>query len=206
MTDTQEYPWIKHYPEGVPATINPDIYESLPDFQEKICQEYGDAPVFTSLGKTMTYKEFDEKVTAFASYLQSLPGVEQGDRVAVMMPNLLQYPICLFGIMKAGLIVVNVNPLYTARELGGQLKDSGAKVLVIIENFAKTFEKIQKDSPVEHVITTQVGDLLSAPKRLLVNFMLKKVKKMVPEFNLEYAVSFRDALAQGASRDRKSVV
>ena len=200
MTDTQEYPWIKHYPEGVPATINPDIYESLPDFQEKICQEYGDAPVFTSLGKTMTYKEFDEKVTAFASYLQSLPGVEQGDRVAVMMPNLLQYPICLFGIMKAGLIVVNVNPLYTARELGGQLKDSGAKVLVIIENFAKTFEKIQKDSPVEHVITTQVGDLLSAPKRLLVNFMLKKVKKMVPEFNLEYAVSFRDALAQGASR------
>ena len=200
MTDTQEYPWIKHYPEGVPATINPDIYESLPDFQEKICQEYGDAPVFTSLGKTMTYKEFDEKVTAFASYLQSLPGVEQGDRVAVMMPNLLQYPICLFGIMKAGLIVVNVNPLYTARELGGQLKDSGAKVLVIIENFAKTFEKIQKDSPVEHVITTQVGDLLSAPKRLLVNFMLKKVKKMVPEFNLEHAVSFRDALAQGASR------
>lgn len=189
MTDTQEYPWIKHYPKGVPATINPDIYESLPDFQEKICQEYGDAPVFTSLGKTMTYKEFDEKVTAFASYLQSLPGVEQGDRVAVMMPNLLQYPICLFGIMKAGLIVVNVNPLYTARELGGQLKDSGAKVLVIIENFAKTFEKIQKDSPVEHVITTQVGDLLSAPKRLLVNFMLKKVKKMVPEFNLEYAVS-----------------
>ena len=132
MTDTQEYPWIKHYPEGVPATINPDIYESLPDFQEKICQEYGDAPVFTSLGKTMTYKEFDEKVTAFASYLQSLPGVEQGDRVAVMMPNLLQYPICLFGIMKAGLIVVNVNPLYTARELGGHLKDSGAKVLVII--------------------------------------------------------------------------
>ena len=102
--------------------------------------------------------------------------------------------------MKAGLIVVNVNPLYTARELGGQLKDSGAKVLVIIENFAKTFEKIQKDSPVEHVITTQVGDLLSAPKRLLVNFMLKKVKKMVPEFNLEHAVSFRDALAQGASR------
>ena len=177
MTDTQEYLWIKHYPEGVPATINPDIYESLPDFQEKICQEYGDAPVFTSLGKTMTYKEFDEKVTAFASYLQSLPGVEQGDRVAVMMPNLLQYPICLFGIMKAGLIVVNVNPLYTARELGGQLKDSGAKVLVIIENFAKTFEKIQKDSPVEHVITTQVGDLLSAPKRLLVNFMLKKVHR-----------------------------
>lgn len=147
MTDTQEYPWIKHYPEGVPATINPDIYESLPDFQEKICQEYGDAPVFTSLGKTMTYKEFDEKVTAFASYLQSLPGVEQGDRVAVMMPNLLQYPICLFGIMKAGLIVVNVNPLYTARELGGQLKDSGAKVLVIIENFAKTFERFRKTLP-----------------------------------------------------------
>mgnify|MGYP000190539297 CR=1 FL=1 len=199
MTDTQEYPWIKHYPKGVPATINPDIYESLPDFQEKICQEYGDAPVFTSLGKTMTYKEFDEKVTAFASYLQSLPGVEQGDRVAVMMPNLLQYPICLFGIMKPDLSSSTSIRLHR-RELGGQLKDSGAKVLVIIENFAKTFEKIQKDSPVEHVITTQVGDLLSAPKRLLVNFMLKKVKKMVPEFNLEYAVSFRDALAQGASR------
>lgn len=197
MTDAHDYPWIRSYSEGVPATIDPDVYASLPDFQEKISAEFADSVAFSNLGTNMTYREFDEKVTAFASYLQSLKGVEPGDRVAVMMPNLLQYPVCLFGILKAGLIAVNVNPLYTSRELLGQLKDSGAKVIVIIENFARTFEKIAKDTKVEHVITTQVGDLFSAPKRLLVNFMIKKVKKMVPEFHLESAVTFPEALKIG---------
>ncbi len=161
MTEQKEFPWIKNYPEGVPATINPDIYSSLPDFEEKIAEEYGNTPAFQNFGCTMSYKELDEKSSAFAAYLQSLEGVEKGDRVAVMMPNLMQYPVTLFGILKAGMIVVNVNPLYTARELNGTLKDSGAKALVIIENFAKTFEKIASDSPVKHVVTTKVGDLLN---------------------------------------------
>ena len=199
MNDEQQYPWLRNYPQGIPATINPDIYESLPDFQEKICQEFRDAPAFTNLGTNISYKEFDAKVKALAAYLQSLKGLEQGDRVAVMMPNLLQYPIVLFAILKAGFIVVNVNPLYTARELGGVLKDSEAKVLFIIDAFAKTFEKIQKETPVEHVITTSVGDLLPAAKRLVVNFMVKRVKKMVPEFHLEHSVTLLEALSKGAS-------
>lgn len=203
MTDAQQYPWLRNYPEGVPAEINPDIYESLVDFQEKMCEEYATAPAFSNLGSNMSYRDFGAKVTALAAYLQSLPGVEQGDRVALMMPNLFQYPVALFAVLKAGLIVVNVNPLYTSRELGGVLKDSEAKVLIIIENFAKTFERIQKETSVEHVITTQVGDLLPTPKRMLVNFMVKRVKKMVPEFHLEHAVMFTEALAKGASLEYK---
>ena len=205
MTEQKEFPWIKNYPEGVPATINPDIYSSLPDFEEKIAEEYGNTPAFQNFGSTMSYKELDEKSSAFAAYLQSLEGVEKGDRVAVMMPNLMQYPVTLFGILKAGMIVVNVNPLYTARELNGTLKDSGAKALVIIENFAKTFEKIASDSPVKHVVTTKVGDLLSFPKKQIINFVLKNVKKMIPPFNLPDAVEFNQALSIGASKGFKPV-
>ncbi len=198
MTE-QTFPWLKNYPQGIPHNIDPDHYKSLADFEEQVCKEYGKLPVFTNLGKTISYTDFDRKATAFAAYLLSLPGIKKGDRVALMMPNLIQYPIALFGVLKAGLIVVNVNPLYTSRELLGTLKDSGAKVIVIVENFAKTFERVQKESAVEHVITTQIGDQLSTPKRLLVNFMLKKVKKMVPEFNIPGAVSFNEALSKGAS-------
>lgn len=198
MTE-QTFPWLKNYPQGIPHNIDPDHYKSLADFEEQVCKEYGKLPVFTNFGKTISYADFDRKATAFAAYLLSLPGVKKGDRVALMMPNLIQYPIALFGVLKAGLIVVNVNPLYTSRELLGTLKDSGAKVIVIVENFAKTFERVQKESAVEHVITTQIGDQLSTPKRLLVNFMLKKVKKMVPEFNIPGAVSFNEALSKGAS-------
>ncbi len=199
MAEDLGFPWLRNYPEGLPHTIDPDRYLSLVDFQAKFCEKFANLPAFTNFGKTISYAEFDQKSTAFASYLMSLPGVKKGDRVALMMPNLLQYPVALFGVLKAGLIVVNVNPLYTSRELLGTLKDSGAKVLVIVENFAKTFERIQKESGVEHVITTQVGDLLSAPKRLLINFVLKKVKKMVPEFHLPKAVSFLEALQKGSS-------
>lgn len=205
MTEQKEFPLIKNYPEGVPATINPDIYSSLPDFIEKMAKEYGDAPALQNFGCTMSYKELDEKSSAFAAYLQNLEGVEKGDRVAIMMPNLMQYPVTLFGILKAGLVVVNVNPLYTARELNGTLKDSGAKVLVIIENFAKTFEKVASDSPVKHVVTTKVGDLLSFPKKQIINFVLKNVKKMIPPFNLPDAVGFNQALSTGASKGYKPV-
>lgn len=197
MSEQKSFPWLKNYPEGVPATIDPDIFPSLAAFEEHCAQEFANLPAFTNFGSTLTYSEFDKKSTAFASYLLSLPGIEKGDRVAIMMPNLLQYPVTFFGILKAGLVVVNVNPLYTARELESTLKDSGAKVLVIIENFARTYEKVASHYSVEHVITTQVGDLFTPLKRTFMNFMIKKVKKMVPPFNIPGAVPFNEALAKG---------
>lgn len=200
MEEFSQFPWIKNYPEHVPATIDPDVWDSLPDFQEKMSKEYGDAPAFTNFGSTLTYAELEEKSSQMAAYLQSLEGMEQGDAVAIMMPNLLQYPVSLFGILKAGFVVVNINPLYTSRELEGQLKDSGAKAIIIIENFAKTFERIKDKVSVQHVITTEVGDMLPAPKRIMINFLLKKVKKMVPEFNLPGAIKFNDALKIGKTK------
>ncbi len=205
MSEHIDFPWIRNYPEGVPAQINPDLYSSLPDFEEKIAKEYGDHPAFENFGSKLSYKGLDEKSSAFAAYLQNLEGVQKGDRVAIMMPNLIQYPVALFGILKAGLIVVNVNPLYTARELSGVLKDSDAKVLIIIENFAKTFEKIAAGSPVKHVVTTKVGDMLSFPKRQIINFVLEKVKKVVPPFNLPHAQTFLQALSIGAQKGYKPV-
>jgi long-chain acyl-CoA synthetase len=198
MTDTVR-PWLRNYPKEVPHEIDPDRYASLPDFQEKMCREYADLPAFSNFGSTVSYKKFDEMTTQLASYLLSLPGVQKGDRVALMMPNLMQYPVSLFGVLKAGLVVVNINPLYTSRELLGTLKDSGAKVLIIIENFAKTYDKVQKEAKVEHVITTQIGDLLGGLKGPVLNFLIKKVKKMVPEFHIPGAVNFSDALKKGAS-------
>lgn len=197
MSEQKSFPWLKNYPEGVPATIDPDIFPSLAAFEEHCAKEFGNLPAFTNFGSTLTYAEFDKKSTAFAAYLLSLPGIEKGDRVAIMMPNLLQYPVTFFGILKAGLVVVNVNPLYTARELESTLKDSGAKVLVIIENFARTYEKVASHYSVEHVITTQIGDLFAPLKRTFMNFMIKKVKKMVPPFNIPGAVPFNEALAKG---------
>ncbi len=207
MTEEQktDFPWLKHYSKGVPAEINPDIYGSLPDFQKKLAEEYGDHIAFTNFGSSITYKEFYQRSLEFASYLQSLPGLERGDRVAVMMPNLLQYPVAIFGILWAGFVVVNINPLYTARELEEILTDSEPKVLLIVENFARTYEKIAKKVSVKHVITTEVGDLLVWYKRKLFNFVLKKVQKAVPEFNLPDAVSFREALAIGSARPYKPV-
>lgn len=200
MEEFSKFPWIRNYPDNVPATIDPDVWDSLPDFQEKMSKEYGDAPAFTNFGSTMTYADLEEKSSQMAAYLQSLEGMEQGDAIAIMMPNLMQYPISLFGILKAGFVVVNINPLYTARELEGQLKDSGAKAIIIIENFAKTFERIKDKVNVKHVITTEIGDCLPAPKRIMINFMIKKVKKMVPEFNIPGAVKFVEALKIGKTK------
>ncbi|MCD8339902.1 MAG: AMP-binding protein, partial [Burkholderiales bacterium] len=200
MTEQTEFPWIKHYSKGVPAEIDPDIYSSLPDFQKKLAEEYGNQIAFTNFGSSISYREFYEKSLAFASYLQSLPGVEKGDRVAVMMPNLIQYPVAVFGILWAGLIVVNINPLYTPRELEETLADSEAKVLVIVENFARTYEKVAKQVSVQYVITTEIGDLLFWHKRILINFYLKKIRKAVPEFNIPKAMPFRQALAIGKKR------
>ena len=150
----------------------------------------------------MTYAELERRSRDFAAFLQGLPGMKKGERVAIMTPNLLQYPVALFGILRAGMIVVNVNPLYTPRELEHQLKDSGAKAIVILENFAHVLQQVIGKTPVEHVITTQVGDMLPAPKRWIVNIVVKRVKKMVPAWRIGGVIRFRRALARGAADER----
>ena len=175
MTD---FPWLAKYPEGVPAQIDPDRIANIPALLDQVAQKHPSAPIFTNMGVTLTASETQAMTKDFAAYLQSLPGMKKGDRVAIMMPNLLQYPIAMFAILRAGFIIVNVNPLYTARELEHQLKDSGAKAIIIIENFAKTLERVIDRTEVKHVITTQVGDLFPCVKRLLVNTVVKHVKKI----------------------------
>ena len=197
--------WLEHYPKGVPAEIDYSAYTSIKDLFESCCAKFKDLPAYSNLGCTMSYADLDARTREFAAFLQSLPGLAKGDRVAIMMPNLLQYPIAIFGILRAGMIVVNVNPLYTPRELEHQLKDSGAKAIIIVENFATTLQQVIKAAPVEHVITTQIGDMLPVPKRWIVNFVIKNVKKMVPDWRIDGAMTFRAALARGAAAPYKSV-
>ena len=163
--------WLKSYPPGVPAEIDYHQFSSIKHLFESCCAKYGDKTAYANLGHRMSYSELEHRTREFAAFLQSLPGIERGDRVAVMMPNLLQYPVAIFGILRAGLVVVNVNPLYTPRELEHQLKDSGAKAIVIIENFCKTLQEVIHETPIKHVVTTQVGDLIPAPKDKVVNPM-----------------------------------
>jgi len=191
--------WIKNLPDDVPSEIDVNQYDSLVDMFEKSVSKYADQPAFVNMGATLTYRKLEERSRAFAAYLQNELKLVKGDRVAIMMPNLLQYPIALFGILRAGLVVVNVNPLYTPRELKHQLNDSGAKAIVVVSNFAHTLEKVVDQTPVESVILTGLGDLLSAPKRTLVNFVVKYIKKMVPKFDLPHAISMRKALSKGRS-------
>lgn len=188
--------WLKRYPEGIPAEIDPDEYQSVVDVFEKNCRQYKDHPAFANMGKKITFAELDTKSRDFAAYLQSI-GLTCGDRVAIMMPNILQYPIALFGILRAGMIVVNVNPLYTARELENQLNDSDAKAIVIIANFAHVLTEVIHKTQVQHVILTELGDMLSFPKCFIVNFAVKHIKKMVPPYQLSGAVKFISALVRG---------
>lgn len=197
--------WLKNYPAGMPVEIDPDVFASVPNLLEKIAAGFADRPAFHNLGHTIAYGELDRLSRDFAAYLQGLPGMAKGERVAIMSPNLLQYPVALFGVLRAGMIVVNVNPLYTPRELEHQLKDSGAKAIVIIENFASVLQQVLEKTAVAHVITTQVGDLLPAPKRWIVNLVIKHVKKMVPAWHIDGAVGFRTALARGATASLKPV-
>jgi len=192
-------PWLKSYPKGVPAEIDVNQFSSLKDILEKSCKRFADRPAFSNMGATMTYAELDRLTREFGAFLQSLPGMKKGERVAIMMPNLLQYPIALFGTLRAGMTVVNVNPLYTPRELEHQLKDSGAKTIIIVENFAHTLQEVIAKTGVEHVVTTQIGDLLPVPKRWVVNFVVKNVKKMVPHWRIDGAIDFRQALRRGAA-------
>ena len=190
--------WLKQYPEGVPAEINTDQYASLKAMFEDSCRKYAERPAFSNLGTTLSFAELEKLSRQFGAYLQHGVGLKKGDRVALMMPNLLQYPVALFGVLRSGVIAVNVNPLYTERELEHQLKDSGAHTIVIVENFAHTLQASLASTGVEHVVVTAIGDLLPFPKRSIVNFVVRKVKKMVPPWHIEGALPFRTALAKGA--------
>jgi len=197
--------WLKSYPPGVPEEIDLDAYLSVTDVFEQAIEKFGESPCFTNLGTTLTYNEMDLYTDQLASYLQSLPGLKKGDRVAVMMPNVLQNPISIFAILRAGFTVVNTNPLYTARELQHQLSDSGAKAVIVMENFCHTLDEVIADTPIKHVITTQLGDMLHFPKSLIVNLVVKYVKKMVPKFFLPRRVKFKEALRRGSTRRHKAV-
>ncbi|CAN5528164.1 long-chain-fatty-acid--CoA ligase FadD [soil metagenome] len=193
----QEFPWLKFYPEGIPSTINPDKYSSMVDLFEECCSRYSDQVAYHSMGKDIGYTDLNNMSSYFAAYLQNTLGLKKGDRIAIQMPNLIQYPIALFGSLKAGLIVVNTNPLYTPREMEHQFKDSGAVAIVILANFAHNLEKILKKTNIKHIILTEIGDMLSPVKKFIVNLVVKKVKKMVPDFNLPETIGFNLVLNKG---------
>jgi long-chain acyl-CoA synthetase len=189
--------WLKSYPEGVPAEIDLQEYASLKDVLESTCRRYADLPAFSNLGAAISFRELEELSRAFGAWLQHA-GLGKGERVALMMPNLLQYPVALFGALRAGCTVVNTNPLYTARELQHQLIDSGATAIVVLDHFAHTVQEVLPNTPVRHVIVTQLGDLLHFPRAQLTNFVVKHVKHMVPEWHIEGAVALTDMLKRGA--------
>ena len=193
-----ERQWLKNYPAGVPANIDNSKYKSVVEFAEDCFQKYNKLTAFECMGKKMTYGELGKKVNDFAAYLHSR-GLKPGDRIAIMMPNLLQYPIAMFGSLKAGLIVVNTNPLYTAREMKHQINDSGVTAIVICENFAHNLEKIIDETEINVVITASIGELLGGVKGMMTNFVVRSVKRMVPKYNIDNTVPFKTALKQGAS-------
>lgn len=189
-------PWLNAYPEGVPADIDASQYSSLVALMEEAFAKHADKVAYSFMGKELSFAQVDAQSKLFAAYLQSL-GLQRGDRVALMMPNIPQYPVAVAGVLRAGYVLVNVNPLYTARELEHQLKDSGAKAIVIIENFAKTLQDGMHGSAVQHIVLCAMGDELGLLKGMLVNYVVRSVKKLVPPFSLPGAVRFKDALAKG---------
>jgi long-chain acyl-CoA synthetase len=190
--------WLKSYPEGVPAEVPEPPFRSVLQLIEHGFSEYPDNPAYTNLGTTITYAELNELSKQFACYLQKTIGLTRGERLAIMLPNILQYPVAMCAAFRAGLVVVNVNPMYTARELKHQLKDSGARCIVILENFAHVLEKVVADTDVDFVVTTGVGDLLRQPKGFITNFMLRHVKKAVPAYRLANSIPFNKARKIGA--------
>ena len=194
-----ERPWLSAYPPGVPADIDADKFASITDVFAQSCEKFRHLPAFTCMGKTITYDDLDHQTRALAGYFQGVLKLQKGERVAIMMPNVLQYPLVVFAILRAGLVAVNCNPLYTARELEHQLKDSDAKAIVLVENFAATLEQVIAKTGIKHVVTTQMGDLLGFPKALLVNYIVKHKKKLVPPWNLPGSVTLKAALSAGKS-------
>jgi long-chain acyl-CoA synthetase len=194
---SNQRPWLSHYPDGVPAEIDINQYRSIVAVLEEAFERYRQRTAFTNFGKSLSYGDIDALSRQFAAYLTGELKLAQGERIAIMLPNVLQYPIALFGALRAGMVVVNTNPMYTARELKHQLEDAGVKAIVVLDNFAATLQQIVADTGVKHIITTGIGDLLGA-KGALINFALKHVKKMVPPYQLPHAVRFKDALATGS--------
>src|SRR5687767_11159742 len=190
--------WLKSYPAGVPADIDPGKYRSLIELFDSSIAKYRDRPAFHSMGKSITFDQLDKRSRDFGAWLQSR-GLAKGARVAIMMPNCLQYPIAMFGVLRAGCTVVNVNPLYTPRELEHQLKDSGAEVIVILENFGHVLQEVRARTPLKHVVVTSLGEMLGV-KGLVVNLVVRKVKKMVPAYELPGAVSFKEVLGAGKEK------
>src|SRR5689334_8024208 len=187
--------WLKHYPPGIPTEVDYGQYRSIGELFESTTEKYGARPAYANMGRTISFGDLERLSREFGAWLQA-KGLAKGARVAVMMPNCLQYPVCLFGILRAGYVVVNVNPLYTARELVHQLKDSGAEAIVILENFAHVLEQVLARTGVKHVVVTALGDLLGA-KGALVNFIVRRVKKMVPRWEIAAAIRFNAMLAEG---------
>lgn len=198
-------PWLKSYPAGIPENVDINEFSSVADIFDTSIARFADSPAYTNFGKTLSYGDLDIYTAQLASYLKNELNLEKGDRVAVMMPNLLQNPIAIFGILRAGLVVVNTNPLYTTRELKHQLNDSGAKAIIIVENFAHVLEEVIDETTVKHVIITKMGDMLSPVKGFIINAVVKYIKKMVPGFHLKQAVPFNKALKLGAQHRFQTV-
>jgi long-chain acyl-CoA synthetase len=197
--------WLKEYPQGITAEADVHAFPSLKDMVEQSCARFRDLPAYRNMGVALTYDELEQASRHFGAYLQKDLGLQKGERIAIMLPNLLQYPVALFGALRAGLTVVNTNPLYTARELQHQLKDSGATAIVVLENFARTLQEVIGNTQVRTVITTQVGDLFPAVKSLLTNVVVKYMKRLVPEWHIDGAVSFGQALEMGTGRQMADV-
>ena len=193
----QNFPWLKSYPDGVAHTIDSKRYKSILELFEESVEKYGDMVAYVNMGRKFTFNELDKQSRNFAAFLQNKANLKKGDRVAIQMPNLLQAPVALFGILRAGMVVVNTNPLYTAREMQFQFEDTEAKAIVIVANFANNLEKIINKTSIETVIVTEIGDMLGTVKSMVVNFVVKYVKKMVPAYNLPNALSFNSVLSEG---------
>ncbi|TAH45566.1 MAG: long-chain-fatty-acid--CoA ligase, partial [Betaproteobacteria bacterium] len=191
--------WLKSYPPGVPPEVDVDAYQSIGQLFDQSVRRFASLDAYVCMGKAITYAELDARSRQFAAFLQQVLKLPQGSRVALMMPNLLQYPIALFGALRAGYTIVNVNPLYTARELEHQLADAGAEAIVILENFAHTLQQVRHSLPLRYIVVTSLGEMLDFPKRAVVNFVVRHVKKLVPSWQLEGAIGFSDALARGAA-------
>ncbi len=189
--------WLKHYPVGRPAEINPDEYASLVQLMHDCCKQFGDAPAFTNFGKSISYHQLEALTRDFAAWLQNVAKLRRGDRIALMMPNLLQYPVAMLGAMRAGLTIVNTNPLYTAHELRHQMQDSGAVAIVVLENFAHVLQEVIHTTSIQTVIVASVGDMLGFPKQAIVNLVIRHVRKQVPDFDLPNAVRFNTVLRGG---------
>ncbi|MBX3019185.1 MAG: AMP-binding protein [Bdellovibrionaceae bacterium] len=200
MTSSQQKPWLRSYPEGVSREIDLTPFKSILTVIDEAIREHGDAPAFTNMDVSLSFRDLDRMSGQFASFLQNELKLKKGDRIAIQMPNLLQFPVALFGALRAGLIVVNTNPLYTPVEMRHQFKDAGVKAIVILSNYGSNLEKILKETPIESIVVTDIGDLLPFPKSMIVNAVVKYVKKMVPAYNLPTAYRFRQALEIGSAK------